>query len=100
MAVAVRVLTGAYHDSVKLMRISASASEKPGVRRAVAVMGTPMNREQLASSGLLAAKRNAQARTTSSWPWRRTAQGRRETNWPPWKRRSLPPERASERARS
>ena len=36
------------------MRISASASEKPGVRRAVAVMGTPMNREQLASSGLLA----------------------------------------------
>ena len=54
MAVAVRVLTGAYHDSVKLMRISASASEKPGVRRAVAVMGTPMNREQLASSGLLA----------------------------------------------
>ncbi len=54
MAVAVRVLTGAYHDSVKLMRISAAASEKPGVRRAVAVMGTPMNREQLASIGLLA----------------------------------------------
>ncbi len=54
MALAVRVLAGAYHDSVKLMRISASACERPGVRRAVALMGTPMNLEQLASSGLLA----------------------------------------------
>lgn len=54
MALAVRVLSGAYHDSVKLMRISAAASGKPGVRQAVALMGTPMNLEQLASSGLLA----------------------------------------------
>lgn len=54
MALAVRVLSGAYHDSVKLMRISAAASGRPGVRGAVALMGTPMNLEQLASSGLLA----------------------------------------------
>ncbi len=54
MALAVRVLSGAYHDSVKLMRISAAASGRPGVRQAVALMGTPMNLEQLASSGLLA----------------------------------------------
>ena len=54
MALAVRVLSGAYHDSVKLMRISAAASERPGVRQAVALMGTPMNLEQLAASGLLA----------------------------------------------
>ena len=53
MALAVRVLTGAYHDSVKLMRISASACERPGIRRAVVLMGTPMNLEQLASIGLL-----------------------------------------------
>lgn len=54
MALAVRVLSGAYHDSVKLMRISAAASERPGVRQAVALMATPMNLEQLAASGLLA----------------------------------------------
>lgn len=54
MALAVRVLSGAYHDSVKLMRISAAASGRPGVRQAAALMGTPMNLEQLASSGLLA----------------------------------------------
>ncbi len=53
MALAVRVLSGAYHDSVKLMRISAAASGKPGVRGAAALMGTPMNLEQLAESGLL-----------------------------------------------
>ena len=54
MALSVRVLSGAYHDSVKLMRISAAASERPGVRQAAALMGTPMNLEQLAASGLLA----------------------------------------------
>ena len=54
MALAVRVLSGAYHDSVKLMRISAAASEKAHVRGAAALMGTPMNLEQLAASGLLA----------------------------------------------
>lgn len=54
MALAVRVLSGAYHDSVKLMRISAAASEKAHVRQAAALMGTPMNLEQLAASGLLA----------------------------------------------
>ena len=54
MALAVRVLSGAYHDSVKLMRISAAACERSGVRGAAALMGTPMNLEQLAASGLLA----------------------------------------------
>lgn len=54
MALAVRVLSGAYHDSVKLMRISAAASGRPGVRQAAALMATPMNLEQLAASGLLA----------------------------------------------
>lgn len=54
MALAVRVLSGAYHDSVKLMRISAAACERPDVRGAAALMGTPMNLEQLATSGLLA----------------------------------------------
>ncbi len=54
MALAVRVLSGAYHDSVKLMRISAAASEKAHIRQAAALMGTPMNLEQLAASGLLA----------------------------------------------
>lgn len=53
MALAVRVLSGAYHDSVKLMRISAAASENTHIRQAAALMGTPMNLEQLASSGLL-----------------------------------------------
>jgi succinyl-CoA synthetase alpha subunit len=53
MAIAVRVLSGVYHDSVKLMRISAAAWEKPGIRQAVAVLGTPMNREQLSQGGLL-----------------------------------------------
>jgi FdrA protein len=54
MAVAVRVLSGVYHDSVKLMSVSAAAWEKPGIRQAVAVLGTPMNREQFARGGLLA----------------------------------------------
>jgi FdrA protein len=54
MAVAVLVLSGVYHDSVKLMRVSAAAREKPGIRQALAVLGTPMNREQLTQGGLLA----------------------------------------------
>ncbi len=54
MVLAVCVLSGAYHDSVKLMRISAAATQKPGVRQAAALMGTPMNLEQLAASGLFA----------------------------------------------
>ena len=54
MAIAVRVLSGAYHDSVKLMRVSTAAWEEPGIRQAVAVLGTPMNREQLSQAGLLA----------------------------------------------
>ena len=52
MAVAVHVLSGVYHDSVKLMRVSAAAWEKPGIRQAMAVLGTPMNHEQLARGGM------------------------------------------------
>jgi len=54
VAVAIHVLSGVYHDSVKLMRVSAAALEKSGILQAVAVLGTPMNREQLAQGGLLA----------------------------------------------
>lgn len=47
-----RVLPGAYQDSIKLMRISAAASARPGVRQAMAVLGTPMNLGQLEAAGL------------------------------------------------
>ena len=46
-----RVLPGAYQDSIKLMRISSAASARPGVRQAMAVLGTPMNLEQLRGAG-------------------------------------------------
>jgi len=47
----VRVLPGVYQDSIKLMRIGSAASGRTGVRRAMAVLGTPMNLEQLAAAG-------------------------------------------------
>ena len=46
-----RVLPGAYQDSIKLMRISSAASARPGVRQAMAVLGTPMNLEQFRGAG-------------------------------------------------
>ncbi|MBI4252537.1 MAG: hypothetical protein HY618_08765 [Candidatus Tectomicrobia bacterium] len=47
-----RVLPGVYQDSIKLMRISSAASAHPGVRQAMAVLGTPVNLEQLQAAGL------------------------------------------------
>jgi FdrA protein len=38
-----------YQDSVVLMRLAATLSERPGVRQAAALMGTPANRELLAA---------------------------------------------------
>jgi len=43
-----------YQDSVVLMRLAASLSERPDVRQAAALMGTAANRELLASAGLAA----------------------------------------------
>ena len=51
MAVAHRIQRGAYQDSVKLMRISASGGERPGVEVAVAVMATENNLENLLNAG-------------------------------------------------
>ncbi|MEE8110945.1 MAG: hypothetical protein V3T44_07945, partial [bacterium] len=51
MAVAFRVHAGTYQDSVKLMRISAAGSERPGVEIAVAVMATEANLENLRNAG-------------------------------------------------
>ena len=51
MAVAHRIQRGAYQDSVKLMRISASGGERPGVEVAVAVMATENNLENLVNAG-------------------------------------------------
>ncbi|HEX5761214.1 MAG TPA: acyl-CoA synthetase FdrA [Thermoanaerobaculia bacterium] len=45
--------SGAYHDSVVLMRLQAALAELPGVADAAVVMGTEANRELLAASGLL-----------------------------------------------
>ena len=47
------VRSGAYHDSVVLMRLQAGLAELPGVADAAVVMGTEANRELLAASGLL-----------------------------------------------
>jgi FdrA protein len=43
----------AYHDSIKLMRVSEALSAQPGVTRAAAVMATPLNLELLADDGLM-----------------------------------------------
>ncbi len=51
MAVAFRVHAGPYQDSVKLMRISAAGSERPGVEIAVAVMATEANLDNLRNAG-------------------------------------------------
>lgn len=42
-----------YHDSIKLMRVSEALARGPGVRRAAAVMATPLNLELLGQDGLL-----------------------------------------------
>src|SRR5579884_3399021 len=48
------VRPNAYHDSVKLMRVSEELARLPGVERAAAVMATPLNLQLLADDGLLA----------------------------------------------
>lgn len=49
----VQVSPNAYYDSVTLMVISQQAAELPGVRNAVALMGTEMNKQLLQHIGLL-----------------------------------------------
>jgi len=53
MTLAVRIVSGAYRDSVALMQLSAELAELPGIRRASLVMATPANLGLLAESGLL-----------------------------------------------
>lgn len=48
------VRPGAYHDSVVLMQLQRSLAALPGVLDAGVVMATPVNRDLLAASGLMA----------------------------------------------
>ncbi|MEU8796567.1 FdrA family protein [Spirillospora sp. NPDC048819] len=47
----VEVRRGSYHDSVTLMRVSRSLSERPGVAGAMVAMGTELNREMFGRMG-------------------------------------------------
>ncbi|MGP4025171.1 FdrA family protein [Actinomadura sp. 3N407] len=47
----VEVRRGSYHDSVTLMRVSRSLSERPGVSGAMVAMGTELNREMFGRMG-------------------------------------------------
>lgn len=51
MTIAYRVRRGTYQDSVKLMRISATGTARPGVETAAAVMATENNLDNLRSAG-------------------------------------------------
>src|SRR5437868_4517659 len=42
-----------YRDSVELMRVAAQLEQRPGIARAALLMGTPANREIMATAGLL-----------------------------------------------
>jgi succinyl-CoA synthetase alpha subunit len=53
MTRAVRIVSGAYRDSVALMQLSSELAALPGIRRASLVMATPANLELLAEAGLL-----------------------------------------------
>lgn len=53
MALRWSVRRNTYHDSVKLMRVSEALQAEPEVRRAAAVMATPLNVELLGDDGLL-----------------------------------------------
>lgn len=46
------ILTSFYQDSVVLMRLAAEVRLRPGIREAVAFMGTPANHDLLAEAGL------------------------------------------------
>jgi FdrA protein len=50
---AVRVVAGAYRDSVALMQLSSELAALPGIKRASVVMATPANLGYLAEAGLL-----------------------------------------------
>ena len=56
MAVKFKIAENAYHDSLRLMRISKTAGEVPGVKNAFAVMATDKAKHALASAGLLVAE--------------------------------------------
>ncbi|MHB1044515.1 MAG: acyl-CoA synthetase FdrA [Thermoanaerobaculia bacterium] len=43
--------TGCYHDSARLMQVGRELSSLPGISEAVAMMGTPTNRELLRAAG-------------------------------------------------
>ncbi|MHB8797235.1 MAG: acyl-CoA synthetase FdrA [Thermoanaerobaculia bacterium] len=43
--------TGCYHDSARLMQVGRELSSLPGITEAVAMMGTPTNRELLRAAG-------------------------------------------------
>ena len=51
MNVLVLVREGCYQDSARLMQVSRELSALPGLAEAVAMMGTPTNRQLLASAG-------------------------------------------------
>jgi succinyl-CoA synthetase alpha subunit len=53
MSLAVRIVSGAYRDSVALMQLSAELLALPGVKRASLAMATPANLALLAEAGLL-----------------------------------------------
>jgi len=48
----VEVRPGSYHDSVTLMQVSRRLQDVPGVRAAQVAMGTPLNLDLLAATGL------------------------------------------------
>jgi succinyl-CoA synthetase alpha subunit len=50
---AVRIVPGAYRDSVTLMQLSAEVAALPGIARASLVMATPANLALLAAAGLI-----------------------------------------------
>ena len=53
MSIAVRIVSGAYRDSVALMQLSSELAAFPGVKQASVVMATPANLALLAEAGLL-----------------------------------------------
>jgi FdrA protein len=53
MKVRTLIRSGRYYDSVTLMAVSQRLRAAPGVAQAAVMMGTPLNKEQLAAAGLL-----------------------------------------------
>ena len=59
MTVGVRVRSGRWADSAKMMAAARAAEDMDGVARAFCFMGTPANREEAAGLGLSAAEIDA-----------------------------------------